>query len=362
MTEQIKISDLIPDDRNANAGTERGDAALDKSLSTYGAGRSILIDRNDRIIAGNKTAAKFGELGLEDVIVVETDGSKLVAVRRTDLDLDSPEARGLAIADNRVAELNLEWEPEVLQALNEDGAIDLDDWFHPDELDELLDGCKAEQEDEGADDEVEPTPNDLFSSSNEWGVPDLDPDMQPSDLALDWLKWGAQARTAQHSGGIHFYADDYKFSAIWDKPDDLISTGCKVAIEPNFSTWTEMPRALAIADIYRKRWLARYWQENGVEIAVDVNVCHGLQGLNFLGVPKSWRFFATRYLAGYDDGELTGIDAITADWQNICAYTESEDCTLLVYGGGPSIFEGAPKQWIWIPEHNDKVRGRGGQK
>lgn len=51
----LRISDLIPDDRNANKGTERGNGLLERSLQQYGAGRSILIDKNNRIIAGNKT-------------------------------------------------------------------------------------------------------------------------------------------------------------------------------------------------------------------------------------------------------------------------------------------------------------------
>lgn len=51
-----KLSDLAPDARNANKGTERGNAMIENSLRQFGAGRSILLDRHGRIIAGNKTA------------------------------------------------------------------------------------------------------------------------------------------------------------------------------------------------------------------------------------------------------------------------------------------------------------------
>ena len=63
---------------NANKGTERGQKMIEDSLRAYGAGRSILIDKNGRIIAGNKTAENFGSIGLEDVLVIQTDGTKLV--------------------------------------------------------------------------------------------------------------------------------------------------------------------------------------------------------------------------------------------------------------------------------------------
>jgi len=127
-----KITDLVPDELNANQGTERGDWMLTQSLQKFGAGRSILIDKKGRIIAGNKTAAKFGENGLEDVVVVQTDGTKLVAVQRTDIDLDSPAGRELALADNRVGEVNLSWDVEALTEIGDE--VDIGQWFTPDEM------------------------------------------------------------------------------------------------------------------------------------------------------------------------------------------------------------------------------------
>ena len=110
----IKIDDLIPDDKNANRGTKQGKQMLQDSITRYGVGRSILIDKNNRIIGGNKTAEAAGLVGVGDVIIVETDGTKLVAVKRTDLDLDDASARMLAYADNRVGELSLDWDMEQI--------------------------------------------------------------------------------------------------------------------------------------------------------------------------------------------------------------------------------------------------------
>ena len=76
MKEIKKVSDLTPDTHNANRGTERGMAMLENSLREFGAGRSILIDREGRVIGGNKTLEKAAEIGLEDVVVVQTDGTK----------------------------------------------------------------------------------------------------------------------------------------------------------------------------------------------------------------------------------------------------------------------------------------------
>lgn len=137
MAKAAKLADLTPDHANANKGTERGRYAIEASLRQYGAGRSILVDRNGRIMAGNKTAEVAADVGIDDVIIVPTDGKKLVVVQRTDLDIDSPEGRGLAYADNRAGELSLEWDAEqVLADLN--AGVDLSGLWRQDELDELL--------------------------------------------------------------------------------------------------------------------------------------------------------------------------------------------------------------------------------
>jgi hypothetical protein len=131
MTETIKISVLIPDPNNANKGTERGRHLLETSLQELGAGRSILLDKHGRIIAGNKTAETASEIGMEDVEVVRSDGRRLVAVLREDLDLDDPagEARKLAYADNRVGQVDLAFDFDIIAVDVNDG-LDLSGfWF-----------------------------------------------------------------------------------------------------------------------------------------------------------------------------------------------------------------------------------------
>ncbi len=136
-TSLTSLSSLKQDAKNANLGTVRGLEMLQASLEKLGAGRSIVLDRDGRIVAGNKTAQAAALAGMDDVIVVRTDGSKIVAVQRTDLDLDSPEGRELAIADNRTGEVGLSWSADVLADLQGDG-LDLSGLFDGGEIDALL--------------------------------------------------------------------------------------------------------------------------------------------------------------------------------------------------------------------------------
>jgi 16S rRNA G966 N2-methylase RsmD len=162
---ESKISDLKPDSKNANRGTKRGHKAVQESLKRYGAGRSILIDRHGKIIAGNKTAANAAAAGIDDVLVIESDGSKIIAVKRIDLDLNDPKAKELAIADNRIAELGLDWDADVLSELSAD--LDLKPFFSEDELRQLLPAKQlagADSEDEAPEPPAEPKtkPGDLY--------------------------------------------------------------------------------------------------------------------------------------------------------------------------------------------------------
>ncbi|TWW09538.1 hypothetical protein E3A20_13350 [Planctomyces bekefii] len=116
MSKKTTIKDLIPDDKNFNKGSEFGNALIEKSFRKFGAGRSILIDKNNRVIAGNKSLENFSSIGLEDVQIVESDGKKLIAVRRNDIDLDSPEGREMALADNASAKANIVFDAELIEA------------------------------------------------------------------------------------------------------------------------------------------------------------------------------------------------------------------------------------------------------
>ena len=162
MTKKLKLSDLQQDPNNLNLGTERGRNVIRQSLAELGAGRSILVDKNGYIIAGNKTAAAALEAGIEDVVIVETTGDHVVVVQRTDLDLSTdPKAKKLAVTDNRASELGLNWDIDALKVVADE--VDIS-WLFTDEEIEGLDGWEDVEnlETEGLTDEDEiPDPEDV---------------------------------------------------------------------------------------------------------------------------------------------------------------------------------------------------------
>ena len=140
MTDNVKISDIKFDRANANKGTERGRYAIEASMREFGFADAGTLDKNNAIIGGNKRTEVAGEIGMDDAIVIDVDGTKPVFIRRNDLDLFSTEddrARRLAYALNRSQQLSLDWDAEqVLADLN--AGVDLSALWKQDELDELL--------------------------------------------------------------------------------------------------------------------------------------------------------------------------------------------------------------------------------
>lgn len=157
MSKKLKIKDLTPDNKNFNKGSEYGNSLIEKSFRKFGAGRSILIDKNNRIIAGNKSIENAAAIGMDEIEVIESDGTKIIAVKRTDIDLDSEIGREMALADNASAKANIVFDAELVEAeigeaiavewgvANQNKNIDysiLDDDDLDDELESMSNGVK----------------------------------------------------------------------------------------------------------------------------------------------------------------------------------------------------------------------------
>lgn len=115
-TDVAHLRDFRPDQDNARLHDERNLAAIETSMQTTGFGRPILAAKDGTVLAGNATLEAAGNIGMEEVILVHSDGTKPIIHVRTDLDPNSEMARLAAFYDNRTAEL-ASWDTEVLAAL-----------------------------------------------------------------------------------------------------------------------------------------------------------------------------------------------------------------------------------------------------
>ena len=132
--------------------------------------------------------------------------------------------------------------------------------------------------------------SEIFPSSNSYGIPDMLP---CEEIPAELVPYGTQVRRsyAQTKGKcVHFFLDDYQFESVWNRPQKTLQPIINVgtAFSPDFSLFIGYPRALQIYNVYRNRWLGRYWQSHDVEVIPTIawgepetyDFC-------FLGVPKN---------------------------------------------------------------------------
>ena len=170
-TSLIDIADINLDQENAREHDEANRDAIRKSLDRFGAGRSVVIDSNNTIRAGNGTVEIARDAGFKKVLVVEPEPDTIVAVKRADW--SEQEAKGYGVADNRAAELarwNLPGLEVVIASIPD---IDIDAiGFGGGQLDALLQSFDAA-----------PAP-----------MPDLDPS-DPEHTKISFTLSSAQAAT-----------------------------------------------------------------------------------------------------------------------------------------------------------------------
>lgn len=97
------MTKIKQDSRNYRIHDDRNKELIRKSLKEYGTGRSIVIDADGEIIAGNGVYEQAQALNIP-IKEVETDGTELVVVKRTDLKRSDRKRDGLAIMDNAASD------------------------------------------------------------------------------------------------------------------------------------------------------------------------------------------------------------------------------------------------------------------
>lgn len=168
-----------------------------------------------------------------------------------------------------------------------------------------------------------------FKTDNDLEIPTLRLDKQPSMVGKPFLAFGEQKRITQlyGYGTIHFYVDDYRFQTVFNKPSQILASQPNSLVEPNYSLFCETPIAIATERIYKKRAIARYCQDHGIGVFVDLNVNHKFYKLNMLGVPKGYHSFCTR---GYSER----MEYLDFEYNIAKEWAEDNELLFVIFGGG----------------------------
>lgn len=193
----------------------------------------------------------------------------------------------------------------------------------------------------------------LYESNNIYDIPTLRLDMQAGKVILPLAPWGADSRLRKDISTYHFYVDDYRFEAIWKDPSKVLMSRVQALVEPNLSLFDTTPVAYGLQQIYKKRWIARYFQECGIKVYVDLNVSHKFQEYNKLGIPEGYNAFFTR---GYADR----IPTLEEEIEIARLISGLDTPNLIIYGGGAKVHEVCAKHnLVYVEQYmQEKKNGK----
>lgn len=155
---------------------------------------------------------------------------------------------------------------------------------------------------------------------------------------------------------------DSKFECTLRDPFKLINTGAEFAVDVNVSSYSNDPLPVALAGLWRKRFVSRIWQEQGVNIFIDLFVDGWIREMMFDGVPSDHCLCATKYAKSDLNGNPLGMAALAEDFAAVIQHsTDHESLLFAAYGSGAEVKEQCElNNWLWLPPYTTKTEGTDG--
>ena len=169
-----------------------------------------------------------------------------------------------------------------------------------------------------------------FEGDGDYDIPMLLPTHidNLADIPLQGFNYALKEKNPQNIG-VHFFLHDYQFERVWNYPDRYTEVLSKFAfvLSPDFSPYSDMPRALKIYNVYRNRWCARYWQEFGIKVIPTITWSDE-DSLSYClnGVSKH----STIAISTMGEGRWANWISLRTHWQYVINTLEPD--TILLYG------------------------------
>jgi len=231
-----------------------------------------------------------------------------------------------------------------------------------------------------------------FDSKHPLGYPPLRADMMVDELPQPLDSWAGSATRDDPRGDqvwwlynygidstsgmadlskivLSFYCwDDYFENWFWfpaKHTAKALNSGIKYAITPNFSMWIEDPPVVRFYNLYRSRWVGRYFQEAGIRVIPDLQWGLGhpeaidlIDKHTSYGLPRPLKYAAMQLQNSserFDDASF--VKTALKEIRHAVKKCEVEN--LIVYSGRPGrdLVQGNDlgTNVIWLPNRNMKL-------
>lgn len=243
-----KLSEIVPSEKKPR----RNDQAVKyvaNSIKDFGFKIPIVIDKNNIVVCGHTRLKAAKKLKLNDIPCIIAD------------DLTDEEIDAFRIADNKTAE-HAQWNIKLLQeVIRKLPKFNFTDYG----FDFQKVGEKENQRMRTYDNYNLDIVDEDTESTNAWDIPQL----LPCDVeAIELIGFNEVLTSTNYDAGVHFYIDDYQFERIWSNPQKYIPElkKFKFVITPDFSLYTNMPRAMQLWNVYRSRAIGKLLQDNDIQV------------------------------------------------------------------------------------------------
>ena len=315
-----KTKDLIPYGNNPRKNDQSVEYVAE-SIREFGFKVPIVIDRNGVIVTGHTRLKAAKKLKLKEVPCIIAD------------DLTEDQIKAFRLADNKVAEFS-DWDFEKLDFEIEGIDIDLEQ-FGFDFTDPFIEHEQYKEETQERVLDIHNLGKAQFDGVGPYDMPELDPVKSLPEIK-EWIGFNYVLTDTEPEGkGVHFFIDDYQFERIWNDSDKYVEKLQRYAAvaTPDFSPYGDMPMATQIFNHYRKQWVGKYLQVNGVTVIPTIRASMDERSLKW-------------YLDGIPEGGIVMISSMWAKDKEIrkffiekeygIMYKKLNPCKVFLYGNNIS--------------------------
>lgn len=95
-----------------------------------------------------------------------------------------------------------------------------------------------------------------------------------NDIPKRLIPFDKALSTVKQDAYVHFYLEDYQFERVWSKPKKYVDLLSKFdgVLMPDFSVYLDMPVPMQKWNMYRNKFIARFFQDHGVNVIPIVQI------------------------------------------------------------------------------------------
>ena len=275
--EYLNLDQLTPYEGNVKRHPKEQIAQIAESINDYGFNDPIAIDENGLIIEGHGRYEACKELGMDKVPVIRLNG------------LTDEEKREYIIVHNKIT-MNSGFDMKKLKLeLSKLPKFKFDTYRLDFKFMQDHDYKRKTQESVC---NILNLGYDIYQGVGKYDIPEIAPVYELPEGIDEWIGFNyVLSDENPENKGVHFFIDDYQFERVWNRPTQYLEKlrKYKCVLSPDFSPYGDMPLATQIYNHYRKHWVAKYWQSNGITVIPTIRSSSDERSLDFYldGEPKN---------------------------------------------------------------------------